>query len=131
MILFESDENNLEKTSKVIDELLDLLSSILSIGRNNFILYQVNNTIAQPMECFLQILIIAVLHHVVERVLGWDHVSSGNELLVEDSLHANVDDVHELVVHKACVAIELLQRDEQVLHSLNCVDDNDRVLSFR
>jgi hypothetical protein len=52
------------------------------------------------MEHLLEIFIVTVLNHIIERVLCWDDISTSNKLLVEDSLHANVDDLHELEVHQ-------------------------------
>jgi hypothetical protein len=56
------------------------------------------------IQLLFQILVIAVLDHIIERVLCRNNESSSNELLVENPGNTNVDDLNKLIAHERAVA---------------------------
>lgn len=97
----KSYNNDLEQASKIINQLLTLLRSILGVWRDNIRVDQINHTDAESMQGLLQVLVVAVLDHIVERILSLNCITSRDKLLVENSLHADSDDLHKLVIHQA------------------------------
>lgn len=62
--------------------------------------------------------------------MSGDDVTTSDESLVQDSEDADVDYFYKLGVHDGAVALIPLKGNEEVLHGLNSINNDDGVNTF-
>lgn len=99
-------DDHLQQPSHGCHEVLDLLSVISRVVRENLAFNQVQDLGAKLMEVRFEAGEVAILNHIVDCILNWDHMASIYHLRIQDVPNTAADDFCELKVQD-CRAVML------------------------